>query len=437
MATRFITRKTSRLYESSTGEERRMVLIFGDQVETTGPAVNGRVPAEFRGRPGFIRHDHLGLQPVLELYFIDVGQGDSTFIVTPGRKKILIDGGLNRRALGFLAWKHRLDKPGPDVDIDLMVLSHADEDHLNGLVPIISHPRINVKRVVHSGVATFQPGTFDTRLGDLDPGGTRLVTRHQSLDDLAGLPLSESFASWRQAIVNEGASYAAVATTDGSLDVGDPAITIDVLGPHLDVLNGEPAFRWLKNGSHTINGHSVVLRLNYDRVSVLFSGDLNIEGASHLLAEPALAAKMDAHVFKAPHHGSHEFYPPFLEAIRPQISIISSGDAPDHGHPRAAFVGGVGLASRSTRPLVFSTEIAATFVEAGQGIVPEEELSLEGEDFRTTAANARARQLFKRRLHGMINVRTDGQALYAARRVAAGYWWESYGPLVPAPRPDN
>jgi beta-lactamase superfamily II metal-dependent hydrolase len=30
--------------------------------------------------------------PVLEIYFIDVGQGDSTFIVTPGRKKILVDG---------------------------------------------------------------------------------------------------------------------------------------------------------------------------------------------------------------------------------------------------------------------------------------------------------------------------------------------------------
>lgn len=432
METRFITRKTSRLYKFSTGGKRRMVLIFGDRVETTGPPVSGRVPVEFRGRPGFIREDHLGLEPVLELYFIDVGQGDATFIVTPGRKKILIDGGLNRRALGFLAWKYRLDKPGPAIDIDLLVLSHADEDHLNGLVPIIAHPRINVRQVVHSGIATFRSGAFDTRLGNLDPTGTYLVTRHQSLDDLAGLDLSEGFASWRTAIANEGALYTAVDTTHGSPNVGDPEITIDVLGPRLDVVNGQPVFRWLKNGSHTINGHSVVLRLNYDRVSVLFSGDLNVEGAKHLLAEPTLVAKMDAHVFKAPHHGSHEFHRPLLEAIRPQISVISSGDAPDHGHPRAVFVGGVGSASRSTSPLVFSTEIAATFVEAGQEIDREEDTSLENEDFRTTEVNAKARRLFKRRLHGMINVRSNGQELYAARRVAAGYWWESYGPLAPA-----
>lgn len=434
MPTRFITCKTSQLYKYSTGRKRRMVLIFGDEVETTGPPVNGRVPVEFRGRRGFIREDHLSEKPALELYFIDVGQGDSTFVVTPGRKKILIDGGQNRRAYGFLSWKYRLDKPGPPIDIDLLVLSHADGDHLNGLVPIITEPRINVRQVVHNGIATFQSGVFHTGLGNLDPTETYLTTRHQSLDDLAGLSLSKSFAAWRKAIADEGASYTAVATTDGLLDVGDPEITIDVLGPRLDVLNGQPVFRWFKSESHTINGHSVVLRLNCDRVSVLFSGDLNVEGAKHLLADLALAAQMDAHVFKAPHHGSAEFHRPLLEAVQPQISVISSGDDPDHGHPRAVFVGGVGLASRSTSPLVCSTEIAATFVEAGQKMDREEDVSLEDLDFGTTEAMAKARRLFKRRLHGMINVRTDGQALYAARRVATGYWWESYGPLTPAPR---
>ena len=432
MATQYITRKTSRLYESSTGGKQEMVLIFGDEVETTGPPVNGRVPVEFRGRPGFIQKSHLGQKPVLELYFIDVGQGDSTFIVTPGRIKIVIDGGLNRRALGFLVWKYRLDKPGPPIDIDLLVLTHADEDHLNGLVSIIDHPRIRVHQIVHSGIATFQSGVFETRLGNLDPTGTYLETRHSGLDDLAGLDLTDSFASWRTAIVDEGTSYTAVDSTDGSLDVGDPEISVDVIGPHLDVWNGQPVFRWYKNDSHTINGHSVVLRLNYGEVSILFSGDLNVEGAKHLLAEPALVTKMDAHVFKAPHHGSHEFHLPFLEAVRPQISVISSGDDPDHGHPRAVFVGGVGSASRSTDPLVFSTEIAAAFTEVGSETDLQEDVSLENADFRTAEANVRARQLFKRRLHGMINVRTDGQELYAARRVASGYWWESYGPLTPA-----
>jgi hypothetical protein len=412
-----------------------MVLIFGDEVRTSGSAVDGRIQAEFRNRQGFIDQDHLGLEAELELYFIDVGQGDSTFVVTPERKKILIDGGLNRRALGFLVWKYRLDKEGPPIDIDLLVLSHADGDHLDGLIPIIRHPKIRVHRIVHSGIATFQSGAFTTSLGNLDPSETYLTARHDSIDDLAGQDLSDSFDSWRQAIVDEGAPYSAVDVTTGSLDVGDPEITINVLGPRLEMQDGNTVYRWFKRPDLTINGHSVVLRLNYGNVSVLFSGDLNMEGSKYLLEDPATAVEMDAQVFKAPHHGSHKFHLPLLEAIRPQVSVISSGDEPDHGHPRAVFVGAVGLASRSTMPLVFSTEIAATFVEAGERVEPEEDLSLEELDVRDTETNAVVRRVFKRRLHGMINVRTDGKQLYAARRVATGYWWESYGPITPAPRP--
>jgi len=226
--TRYITRKTSRLYEASTGKKWHMVLIFGDEVQISGSAINGRIQAEFRNRHGFIDQDHLGLEPGLELYFNDVGQGDSTFVVTSERKKILIDGGLNRRALGFLAWNYRLDKDGPPVDIDLLVLSHADGDHLDGLIPIIKHPKIRVHKIVHSGIATYQSGTFDTSLGNLDPSETYLTTRHDRLDDLAGQNLSGSFDSWRQAIVDEGASYNAADISTGSLDVGDPEITIKV-----------------------------------------------------------------------------------------------------------------------------------------------------------------------------------------------------------------
>jgi hypothetical protein len=427
MPIKYINSKTSSLYKSSTGGSREMVLIFGDEVKTNGSPIDGRVQAEFRGRKGFISQDHLDNKPALEMYFIDVGQGDSTFIVTPNRKKILIDGGINKRAFGFLAWKYRLDKEESSIDIDLMVLSHADGDHIEGLTPIIDHPRINVRKIIHSGIATFKDGTFDTILGKLDTSKKYLVTRHDSLDDLNGLALSDSFDKWRQAVANERTPYNAVDSTTGVIDIGDPDVTIEVLGPRLDIYGGKPVYRWLNGEAPTINGHSVVLRLNYGDVSALFSGDLNSGGAKNLLEDPSLSQKFDAHVLKSPHHGSQDFYRPFLVAVRPQISVISSGDDPDYGHPRAVFIGVIGQVSRSTMPLVFSTEIAATFVEAG---VKEEQetkdMDLKDLNIHTPDANSLARNLFKRRLHGMINVRTDGKHLYAARRVTAGYAWESY-----------
>ena len=130
-----------------------------------------------------------------------------------------------------------------------------------------------------------------------------------------------------------------------------------------------------------------------------------------------LRSRLDAHVLKAPHHGSHEFYRPFLDAINPQISIISSGDDRDHGHPRAIFLGAIGNASRKDA-LVFSTEIAANFVEIDKGLDSTSQPEIR---------QPTPRELFKRRLHGMINVRTDGKQIYTARRVAAGYMWEYYG----------
>jgi competence protein ComEC len=123
MARRFVSDKTTTLYKNATGSGRHGFLIFGDEVKTTGQTSNGRVPVKFRGRPGFIKKSELGNKSAFEFYSVDVGQGDATFIVTPKGKTILVDGGLNRRALGFLIWKYRLDNPANSVDIDLMVLT--------------------------------------------------------------------------------------------------------------------------------------------------------------------------------------------------------------------------------------------------------------------------------------------------------------------------
>ncbi|MFH1087241.1 MAG: MBL fold metallo-hydrolase, partial [Chloroflexota bacterium] len=302
MAIKYITgTRTSPLYKSSTARSREMVLIFGDEVETGGTPVNGRVPAEFRGRKGFVSEDHLGDRPALEIYFIDVGQGDSTFIVTPGRKKVLIDGGIDKRALGFLAWKYRFDKGGPPIDIDLLVLTHADGDHIDGLTPIVRHPRIHVRKVVHNGIAVYREGAFDTVLGNLDAGKRHLITRHSSLDDLTGLALSDSFHRWREAIAGEVTPYNAVDSTTGRIDIGDPGVTVEVLGPRLGTIGGRPAYRWFSGEAPTINGHSVVLKLTCGSVSALFSGDLNTDGAKNLLEDPAIASRLSAHVFKSPH----------------------------------------------------------------------------------------------------------------------------------------
>jgi hypothetical protein len=305
-------------------------------------------------------------------------------------------------------------------------MSHGDGDHLEGLIPIVRHPLINVKRILHNGLANFDDARLPQTLGAMSADGRFITTRYSALADLPPFTLSGTFSNWKLAVENEAGveSVAAVDRRSGVVPTGEPDLTLEILGPRLETADGVDAYRWFDTHSHTINGHSVVFRLTYKGVSTVFSGDLNIEGAGHLLADPAIATKLDAHVFKTPHHGSHEFSPALFAAVQPQVSVVSSGDSPDHGHPRASFLGALGRHQRSPEPLLFSTEIAATFHEdrSDRGA----ETSLEGLSVTDPADRRETRIRFKRRLHGMINVRTDGTRIFTARRVATGYWWESY-----------
>jgi beta-lactamase superfamily II metal-dependent hydrolase len=393
-------------------------MIYGEEVETLGLEQNDRSKVRFRGNTGWVNKQDLGSEPVLEIYFIDVGQGDSTFLVTPARKKILVDGGTGNRAFRFLSWKYRLDQLNETspIIIDLLVLTHANEDHIGGLIDVISSPKIKIKKIIHSGLVVYKNGVFDERLGNLKKHhGKQFITNsHNAIEELNDSSLSGNFLRWKKAVLaDQNVLYQAVDSSSGNINVDDPAITVEVLGPKVNVLESTNTklFEWFGDHSHTINGHSVVLRITYNNVKILLLGDINREGGKHLCQDQDLRNLMDSHVLKAPHHGSHEFYRPFLEAVNPQISVISSGDDRDHGHPRAIFLGAIGNTSRKVG-LVFSTEIAANFVEV------DEEL---GGINRPEINQPTPRDLFKRRLHGMINVRTDGEEIYAARRVAATY----------------
>lgn len=435
MQTKYVTAGTARL--TLNGKPAKTApLIWGDEVEVLGAPREGVVPVRFRGRPWELAEKHLGDTAVLEIYFIDVGQGDSTFIVTPGRKRILIDGGENDKALRFLAWKYRLhekvDGKEPVIDIDLLVLTHADGDHLKGLTHVVSDPRIRVRQIIHSGIAKYT----DSRLGVTVSSEERkyLVTSHSDISKIAGTKdLSREFAAWAEAVAQRNVPSSSVFLGSPDLDIGDPSVKLEVLGPCLSKVPGVegPAYLWFDgNGkvktSKTVNGHSVVLRLTYDKVSILLTGDVNSESEANLLSVVTPPTRFAAHVMKAPHHGSHDFDPDFLSAVRPQVSVISSGDDRDFGHPRAIFLGAIGKSSRGRSPLLFSTEIAANFVEDKSGRGTLENAGSTSAKQPPPKTMKAAHMQFKRRLHGMINVRTDGTNIFSARRIAGNPPWETY-----------
>ena len=81
----------------------------------------------------------------LHVFVLDIGQGDSILIQTPGNERILVDGGPNDAVLKELGKV----MPFYEKKIDVVILSHPHADHINGLVEVLK--RYEVGTVVMSG----------------------------------------------------------------------------------------------------------------------------------------------------------------------------------------------------------------------------------------------------------------------------------------------
>lgn len=93
-----------------------------------------------RGSTGTLPTNRLMSEPLLEVYFIDDGQGDGVLVRTPDGRHMLIDGGLPRNnqltgknAADFVDWKLFFDYGDYKIHIDAMIASHSDYDHYGGL----------------------------------------------------------------------------------------------------------------------------------------------------------------------------------------------------------------------------------------------------------------------------------------------------------------
>ena len=144
MTTLYVTADKAQLKQAS---GQRNALLWGDAVTVEGDPVADQVLCKAHGCTGTVPRSSLGPDDpgLLEVYVIDVGQGDSILIRTPDRKWHLVDGGppkskalLGKNARRFLAWKFARDLGQATVALDTVVLSHSDLDHFGGLTEILT-----------------------------------------------------------------------------------------------------------------------------------------------------------------------------------------------------------------------------------------------------------------------------------------------------------
>ena len=408
MAVDYVSAETTKLYKQSTGNGWILELLWGDRVRTSTRR-NGRTKVKARGQEGWVRTSDLDGQSLLELYFIDVGQGDGVLVRTPDHRHILIDGGWRRRsqttlksAADFVDWKFRKDYGKTKIKLDAMITSHNDADHYGGLWDLLGADEddeldcneVLVEVMYHAGVSWWR-GSGDSRknlgpktqtadgtfLSSLLEDRADVVTR---LNDNADPKLVGHWAEYLDAVTKTKrfnrttpTKVERVSHLTGHLpDFGpgqDPIpgerhgdVAIKVLAPVEYEINGRPVLRSHGGDSKNTNGNSVMLRLDYGRARVLLTGDLNAAAQKALLNDyDGQRLEFQCDVAKACHHGSEDVSYEFLSAMSPSVTVISSGDNEGHDHPRANII----AASATTghleidddqlvSPLIYSTELA-------------------------------------------------------------------------------
>ena len=215
----------------------------------------------------------------LEITFFDVGQGDATLIETPRRSQILIDGGPDSSILEKL----NENLPFWDRTIDLLVLTHPDNDHISGLLHVLADYK--VENILWTG-----------------------VVREASV-----------FEKWQELIGKEGARI--IIARAGQEIIAD-GVSLKVLFP-FESLEGES----VKDANNT----SIVAKLDFGENSFLFTGDV-YESTEKKLAERGVA--INSNVLKVAHHGSKtSTCEEFVAKVLPEIAVISAGSDNSYGHP--------------------------------------------------------------------------------------------------------
>jgi beta-lactamase superfamily II metal-dependent hydrolase len=440
-------------------------LLWGDPLQEIARE-GERVKVRARKRTGWVPASAVTDSGLLEIYVIDVGQGDGVLMRTPHDDAWhMIDAGIRaaeqmtrKGAANFVRWKFIDDLQRERVTLKNMIVTHPDADHYGGMIDLLSGALpdgrsfgVDVDRFWHCGIGRFKDGDklgavrADRRSTPLPDVGFGLGADGKFIVELLDgkthfgrpkRPFAADFDALARLVGKVPKRVDRLSQADSWLPGYAPAsgaAAIRVLGPVAEKLaGGGSGLRWLGSESVTRNGHSVVLRVDYGQARVLLTGDLNTT-SQRLLLSCQPAAEFNADVSKGCHHGSDDIDLRFVRAMAARATVISSGDNEDYAHPRPRVLGASARYGRESRdtdgapmpPLLYSTELARsvglafaahtrTVAEPRTEFKPEQ---LEA-DFDASPAGRYRRlswlPMATDLVYGLVNVRSDGRRILCA-----------------------
>jgi len=217
---------------------------------------------------------------LLEIHFIDAGEGDSILIKAPSGKTALVDAGNFITGLEVVQYL----KKNNIYDLDYLIFTHPHLDHIGGAFFVL--PMIGAGNIYDNG------------------------------EDLSKIAKSEDVYRWYGDLVRKSSNYSILKAED-SLLLGE--VELKVLWPNRPFI------------SSNFNVNSLVIMVKYKAFRCLLTGDLTIPGEEELLKNKSY---LEADILKVGHHGCDDAgSEEFLKAISPKISVISVDRDNIRGYP--------------------------------------------------------------------------------------------------------
>lgn len=234
-------------------------------------------------------------EPPVRVWFFDVGQGDAILIRDRQGRSVLVDGGRTGQGLSVLI--PALDALGVN-QVDLVIATHAHDDHIGGLTELADYGRI--RRLVMTG------GLYDAVQ---DAGSDAYDADYGGLAELIRLA--------------EDAGYGVRSVTAHDTMALGSNIFLTVLAPPDDPRISREA---IADG----NAWSLLLLAELSGRSLLLTADCTADAEKRLVDQEAWP---QADVLKVAHHGSaYTTQPVMLAQVRPDVAVISVGSN-RYGHP--------------------------------------------------------------------------------------------------------